>query len=337
MNVTLKEIALLADVSIKTVSRVINNDPVVGEITREKIYKLIKDSGYRPNFVARSLKTKKSNSIGVIVPDIGDPSFIEIVKGCTDVFDKNNYFVYLCSSENNPEKEISFIKDFEHMFIEGIALIPSYTKNRDITFLKKMNTPIVLIDREIDGFDLDRVILSNKKSTYDAINLLISKGHENIVFLGGIKKAKTAQKRFEGYQKAMAKTGLYKKELIFWGDFTIDGGYSLMSDALKRLKKIDAVFACNDMIALGAMNAIKDHDLNIPEDISILGFNDMFFSKFLNPPLSSVKVSFYDEGKLAAELLMERIKKTNSSEKKEIRRIVLDYELIVRDSIKLLK
>jgi LacI family transcriptional regulator len=335
MNVTLKEIALLANVSTKTVSRVINNDPLVGEITRKKISKLIKDSGYRPNFVARSLKTKKSNSIGVIVPDIGDPSFIEIVKGCTDVFDKNNYFVYLCSSENNSEKEISFIKDFEHMFVEGIALIPSYTENRDIAFLKKMHTPIVLIDREIDGFDIDRVILSNKKGTYDAINLLISKGHENIVFLGGIKEAKTAQKRFEGYQKAMSKTGLYKKELIFWNDFTIDGGYSLMSNALQRLEKIDAVFACNDLIALGAMNAIKDHDLNIPEDISIVGFNDTFFSKFLNPPLSSVKVSFYDEGKIAAELLMERIKKTNSSKNKEVRRIVLDSELIVRKSIKL--
>lgn len=335
MHPTLKNIASEAKVSIKTVSRVVNNDPKVSKSTRKMIQEIIEARGYKPNLIARGLKKRKTNTIGFIVPDIGNPSFTEIVKGCTDVFDKNGYYVFLGSSENNPQKEIDIIKDLISMLIEGIILIPATTVDRDLTFFSKIRCPLVILDREIDGLDKDKVVLSNKKSAYDATKLLLENGCKKIVIFGGLQSAKTAQKRFEGFKQAMDENNLFSGELVFWGDFSIDAGYKMMKEALIRFgNDIDAVFACNDLIALGAINAIKEHKLKIPEDISLIGFDDMFFSAYLNPPLTTVHIPFNDEGAIAAKLLLKKIKKP---EDKNIERIIVDTRIIIRESVNIKK
>ncbi|MHB1347407.1 MAG: LacI family DNA-binding transcriptional regulator [Candidatus Humimicrobiaceae bacterium] len=334
MGITLKNIADEANVSIKTVSRVINSDPKVSGQTRKKVQELIDKRGYEPNLIARSLKNRKTNTVGFIVPDIGNPSFADIAKGCYEVFDKNGYYVFLSSSENSPEKEIEIIKDLLSMVISGIILIPATSVKRDLKFFADMKCPIVILDREIDGLNKDKVVLSNKKGAYDATRVLIDSGNRRIVFLGGLEGAKTAQKRFEGFKKAMDEKGIFDEKYVLWGDFSIDSGYLMMNRAFAGMeRKIEAVFASDDLIALGAMNSIKENGLKIPEDISIIGFDDMFFTAYLNPPLSTVHVPFKDEGAIAARLLLKKMENPASSEGD---RVIVDTSIILRESVSIL-
>ncbi len=330
MNLTLKDIATEAKVSIKTVSRVINEEPMVSEKTRRKVKTIIEELGYQPNLIARSLKNRKTNTIGFIIPDIGNPAFTEMVKGCMDKLYENGYFVFLGSYEDDNEKEIEFIKDLNSRLIDGIIIIPSTTEDRDISIFEKIRCPVVFLDREISGIKKDIVISGNKKGAYSAIRQLIERGNRKIVILNGNRTLKTSMKRYEGWKKAMDENKLFDSDLVFWGTFTIESGYRSMNEAFERLDKIDAVFAGNDIVALGAMNAIKEKGYRIPRDIRIIGFDDMFFSKYLNPPLSSVAVQLYEEGKTAAALLLEKIKDPGISTTK---RIVLACEVIMRDTV----
>jgi len=330
LSLTLKDIAKKAKVSIKTVSRVINDEPMVSKNTRAGVKAVIEELGYQPNLIARSLKKRKSNAIGIILPDIGNPAFTEMVKGCMDSLNSSGYYTFLGSYEDDPNKEEEFIRDFNSMFIDGLIIIPSITENRNISIFEKINCPMVFIDREIDGLNRDTVISENRNGVYRATRHLIKKGHKKIVFLGGLNTVKPAKKRFEGWKKALDEKKLFNEDLVFWGSFSIESGYLMMSQALEKLDSIDAVFAGNDIVALGAMNAIKDKNLNIPGDISIIGYDDMFFSQYLNPSLSSVAAKLFIQGKTAAELLLKRIKNPTDIKPK---RIVIESDLILRDSV----
>lgn len=330
MNLTLKDIAAKAKVSIKTVSRVINDEPMVSKDTRSKVKTIIEELGYQPNLVARSLKKRKSNTIGFIIPDIGNPAFTEMVKGCMDSLNSKGYYTLLGSYEDDSKKEVDFIRDFNSMLIDGMVIIPSITEDRDISIFKNINCPVVLIDREIDGLNIDTVISGNSNGAYRATKYLMSLRYKKIAFLGGLKTVKPAKKRFEGWKKALDEKKLYDEDLVFWGNFSIESGYSMINQVLDRFSDIDAVFAGNDMVALGAMNAIKDRNLSIPDDISIIGYDDMFFSQYLNPSLSSLDAKLYLVGKTAAELLLERIKNPTDFKPK---RIVIECDLILRDSV----
>ncbi len=330
MNLTLKDIAKKVKVSIKTVSRVINDEPMVSKNTRVKVKAVIEELGYQPNLIARSLKKKRSNTIGIILPDIGNPAFTEMVKGCMDSLNRMGYYTFLGSYEDDPTKEEEFIRDFNSMLIDGLMIIPSTTENRDISIFEKINCPVVLIDREIDGLNRDTVISGNKDGAYRATKHLINTRHKKIAFLGGLKTVKPAKKRFEGWKKALDEKNLFIEDLVFWGSFSTESGYLMMNDALKRMGSLDAVFAGNDIVALGAMNAIKDKKLDIPGDISIIGYDDMCFSQYLNPSLSSVASKLFVQGKTAAELLLKRIKDPIDFKPK---RIVIECDLVLRDSV----
>lgn len=330
MSLTLKDIARKAKVSIKTVSRVINDEPMVSNNTRRKVKAVIEELGYQPNLIARSLKKRKSNTIGFIIPDIGNPAFTEMVKGCMDSLNNMGYFTLLGSYEDDPQKELDFIRDFNSMLIDGMVIIPSMTENRDISIFESINCPVVLMDREIDGLNMDTVISGNSNGAFRAVTHLVSMGYKRIVFLGGLKKVKPAKKRYEGWKKALDERELFDEDLVFWGSFSTESGYSMMNEAFGSFNDIDAVFAGNDIVALGAMNAIKDKNLSIPDDISIIGYDDMFFSQYLNPSLSSVAAKLFLEGKTAADLLLKRIKNPSGFKPK---RIVIECDLILRDSV----
>lgn len=330
MNPTLKDIAAKAKVSIKTVSRVINNEPMVSDSTRSRVEAVIGEMGYQPNLIARSLKKRKSNTIGLIMPDIGNPAFTEMVKGCMDTLNEKGYFIFLGSYEDDTEKEEEFIRDFNSMLIDGLIVIPSVTEDRDLAIFEKINCPVVFMDREIDGLSSDIVISGNKNGAYRATKYLLDKGHKKIPILGGLKTVKPAKKRFEGWEKAMREKGLFSEDLVFWGSFSTESGYNMMKEAMERSDGVDAVFAGNDIVALGAMNAVKEAGLSIPGDIAIIGYDDMFFSQFLSPSLSSVSARLFDVGKTAAELLLNRIKKPADLEPQ---RIVIECDLILRDSV----
>ena len=329
-NINIKYIAEKAGVSIKTVSRVLNNDRYVKEETKEKIIKVINESNYIPNRIAKSLSSGVSKNIGFIIPDITNPFFPEVVKGASDILMSNGFYLHLCNSDNKPENEIAFIKDLESMWVSGIILAPSYSENRDSEMINNTKVPLVIIDRQIKGINKDMVIINNTKGAYEATKYLIDNNHKKIIFLGGPSYTMTAQNRFQGWKKAMQEVNILDMNLSYWGDFTIESGFEMMEAILNKMDGLDAVFASNDLIAIGAMEAIGNKGLKIPGDISIIGFDGINISKFTKPKLSTYQQPIYDIGKAAANLLINRIEKTKNV---KIVELVIEGELIIRETV----
>ena len=328
--VTIKEIAKKARVSVGTVSKVLNYNETVSEINRKKVIKTIKELNYTPNRIARSLSQGKTKNIGFIIPDITNPFFPALVKGASDILISKGYYVHLCSSDNDPDKEDLYINDLKSMWADGIIIAPSDTENRNISVFNTIMSPFVVVDRVIEGLNKDLVIINNKKGAYEEVDYLINNGHKKIVLLAGPKHTKTAQNRFKGWKKAVDEKKLFKEEFAFWGKFTIDSGYEMMKKVFNNLGKVDAVFACNDLIALGAIQAIEEKKYKIPRDISIIGFDDIYLSRFLKPPLTVVRQPIYDMGKIAGEILLDRM--TNSSDFIP-KKVVIEGKLVIRGSV----
>lgn len=328
----LEDVAKKSGVSTATVSRFLNNKGFISDELKDKISSAIKELNYYPNRVARSLSKGNTGIIGIIIPDITNPFFPELVKGASDFLVQKNHYVHLCSSENDPKKEELFLRDFRSMWVDGIIIAPSDSENRNFDVFNEVICPIVVVDREIIGLKTDLVVIDNKNGAYDATNYLIKNGHKKILYLGGSSFTLTAQKRFLGWKKAMEENRLPIDGLSFWGSFTIESGHQMMLEAFNNINKIDAVFAGNDLIALGAIQAIKEKNLNIPEDISIIGFDDIYLSKFITPPLTVIRQPIYQIGEKSSEILLDRIMKKN---KKHIpKRIVIPGNLIIRESVR---
>jgi len=330
MKVTIKDIAQKTNYSAKTVSRVINSDPLVRDSTREEILKAIKELGYRPNIIARSLRQQKTNMLGFIIPDILNPAFPMLFEGATGIFDSNGYYAFLSCSDNNAQKEDEFIRDFNSMLISGLILIPSISEGRSLEIFEEIPTPVILLDREIDGLERDIILFSNKVGAYDATKYLINCGHKKIVILCGSLNLKTTQNRIKGWEIAMKGDNLYSTELQFNGTYSIDSGFEMMNKAIGTIKKVDAVFCCNDIIAIGAIEAIRKAGLMVPEDISVFGFDDIYMSQFLKPPLTTVRQPLKEAGRVSAMTLLDRI---NGVKKGPYERIVLKTELVLRETV----
>jgi len=326
----IKDVAFKAGVSATTVSAYLNKSAPVNVKTAKRIEEAIKELGYIPNLIARSLSSGVSNNIGFIIPDITNPFFPEIVKGASEILSSKGFYLHLCNADNNPENEDSFIKDLESMWVGGIILAPSYSENRNLEVLNNTKVPLVIIDRDIKGIKKDMVVINNQKGAYEVTKYLIENNHKKIIFLGGPGYTMTAQNRFKGWKKAMQEANILDANLSFWGDFTIESGYKMIENILNTPNNIDAVFACNDLIAIGAMEAIDNKGLKIPDDISIIGFDGIYISKFTKPKLSTYQQPIYEIGKIAAELLINRIKKTK---KPKTKKLVIDGNLIIRETV----
>ena len=329
--VTIKEIAKRAGVSVGTVSKVLNFNETVTKKNKNKIIKTIKELNYRPNRIARSLSKGKTKNIGFIIPDIKNPFFPELIRGASDVLMSDGYYVFLANSDNDSNKEDLYINDLISMWIDGIIIAPSDTENRNINIFNNIISPFVVVDREIKGLEKDLVIINNEKSAYNAVNYLKENGHKKIVVLAGPQYTKTAQNRVAGWRAAMDKNGLFQEEFIFWGDFSIESGYKMMKEVFNKLGLVDAIFACNDLIAIGSIKAIEEEGYKIPDNISIVGFDDIYLSRFLTPPLTTVRQPVYDMGKIAAEILLGRI---NNPEEFNPKKIVVEGNLIFRKSVR---
>lgn len=328
----LKDVAKKSNVSIATVSRYINNNGFISSELRSRIDIAIRELNYSPNRVAQSLSKGRTGIIGIIIPDITNPFFPELIKGASDFLITKNYYVHLCNSDNDQKKEELFLKDFQSMWVDGIIIAPSDSENRDFTIFNQIKCPKVIVDREIIGLDIDLVVVDNEKGSFDAVNYLIKNGHKNIIFLGGSKYTVTAQKRYSGWKKALESVNLVTENHAFWGNFSTESGYQMMKVVMENVKNIDAIFASNDLISLGAIEALREKRLNIPGDISIISFDDIYISKFLTPPLTTIKQPIYEIGKISAEILINRI--LNKNKRSSFRKVVLEGKLVIRDSVR---
>lgn len=329
--VTIKMVAEKAGVSPSTVSRALSGKIPVSNSTREKVLKAVKELNYYPNTLAKSLKEGKTNTIALIVPNIQNRVFPDIAKGVEDVARKNEFTLILCNTDENINVELEYIDKLKKRWVDGFIFATAVPESNHILQLKQSGFPVVLVVRTIND-KIDAVAVDNFKASYDAVKYLIKTGHKRIAIINGSLNVSVYKERFEGYKAALENEGIeVKNELIIYGDNIDNGLYSLIYNMLKKGVNPDAIFATSDPKAIIAMKAIKDFGLKVPDDISVIGFDNMDISTLVDPPLTTISQPLYDIGVLAAKKLITMIK--NQKQEEPIIDI-LPTDLIIRKSTK---
>ncbi|NLA92183.1 MAG: LacI family transcriptional regulator, partial [Spirochaetales bacterium] len=324
MKITIRDIARMTNLSVATVSRVLNNKPDVSDEARELVLSTMKEHNYNPNFMARALTLKKTDSIGLILPEITNPFFPEMAKGVENRAKELNYSVILANlnSDNSSLMEtINFLKSKQ---VDGIVIVQ--WSQEFAPAIQDDDFPIVAIDRE-EGKSY--VNFDNYGSGYQATSFLISKGHTEIAHLTGDLDTLSAQKRLAGYKRCLGEYGIaINEQFIVEGDFSLESGYEGMQQLLKSTTLPTAVFAANDMVAIGAYDAITEKGLSVPEDISIVGHDDISFASIVRPKLTTVSVPRYELGVACIDVLHTLL----AQKAKEPKTVNLQPELKIRDS-----
>ena len=326
MSVTIKDIARICNVSYATVSRAINNDKEINKNTRDKIIKIAKSLGYSPNAIARGLVMKRTCLLGLVVPDISSPYWSEVAKGVESYANEKDYQVLLCDSDWSEAKEILYRETLIEKRVDGIIIGPS--SSLTINIFANLKIPRVFVEINPQIKDCDYVITDNIKGAFNATKYLINLGHKDIAFIVGKEDIITHRERLEGYRNALVKYNIEEsKSLIIRSSSNdINGGLNATENFLKNNIKFTAIFASNDMIALGAMEALDNNLIKVPEDVSVMGFDDILFSSLPRISLTSISQPKYEIGRSAAMLLIDRIKSKNIKTKK----IKLKPQLIIR-------
>ncbi len=329
---TIKDIARKANVSVTTVSKVINNYEDISTATREKVMKIIDETNFRPNANARSLITNKSHAIGIFFKDhynsgLQHPFFRSIIYGLEQKFCDAGYDLVLFSSKWGDNYR--YLEKCRYRQVDGAILMGMPRSDKSLDDLVKSNIPTVFVDLDIIGKNATYVISDNIQGAEMAVEHLYDLGHRRIAMIMGEKMTKPAQDRLLGYQQSLNKYNLeYKQDWIVEGEFSEDGGYSSMEKILKMEKKPTAIFCQGDEIAIGAIKAIKDNNLSVPGDFSIIGFDDIEISSYIDPGLTTIHQNKFEMGLKAAELLL----RIANNPRKSYSPAIMPVSLVERDS-----
>lgn len=337
MKITIKEIAKEAGVSIATVSMILNNkDKNITNATRMRVLDVVKKHHYVPNAMAGSLVTQRTHIIGLILPDITNPFFPGIARGAEDKANDAGYSIIFCNTDDKLEVEEKYIESLTKKMADGIIIAHSSNSEKMSEILERCKVPIILIDRDFYSENIrGKVLVNNLKGSYDGVLHLINKGYKKIAYLSGSLKTKTAQDRLEGYKNALLDNGLeYQEKLVKFGEYKIDWGRNGVKCLLNETEKFDAIFCGNDLIAIGAMKELKEKGFRIPNDIGVMGFDDIYLAGLVEPSLTTIRQPNYKMGYNAMELLLENINNPNKNNYvTEMKTITLETEIIERNSI----
>ena len=332
---TLKEVAKKAGVSITTASKILNDKPFqihISEETKKKVLEVAKELNYYPNIFARSLRTKKTGIVGVIVSDITDPYFGGIINGAEKVLNENDYYFLLSSAQNSPRREELYLTKLRKSRVDGLLILGGTQRftNNEVEQLVRSGIPIVVVGRSAPHPDICSVTVDNFTGGFLATELLIKLGHQDIVHITTTEPRVDGEERLNGYKSAMEKHELKNKCWIEKGDITAESGYKAMTNILKKGKRPTAVFAFNDISALGVMRAIRNQGLRIPENIAVVGFDDIPIAAHFDPPLTTMRQPQEEMGRRGAELLIRAIREREKGAERE--NIGLEAKLITRKS-----
>lgn len=331
-NVTMRQIAERAQVSIGTVSHVVNNSARVRPKLRVRVLEAIRALGFQPSAIAQGLRQNRTKILGMIIPDITNPFFPGVVRGAEDVAFKHSYRIILCNTDNDPAKEASYLAELRSFRAAGLLIIPSAGSNLTAEILAGSpgTPPTVCLDRCPKGWPGDAVVVANELGAYRATKHLIESGHQHIAVITGPALLANAVERLNGFKRALREAHLLlPAEFIQEAEFNTQSGYRVAKRLLRMLPRPTAIFACNDLMALGVLHAAHDLGLHCPEDISLFGFDNLEFGEYTSPALSSVFQPGYQLGSTAASLLLDRVNGVHHKPK----RIVLQTELKVRNSV----
>jgi len=307
---SLQEVARRAKVSIATVSRVLNKSDKVVPETRAVVEQALLDLGYRPSRVARRLRMNsgRAHLVGLIIPDIQNPFYAEIARGVEDVAYANEYALILCNSDENLDKERFYLDVMRDESVDGLVLPPFDDSDPAVIELVKTGLPVVCVDRSLAKVQTDLVEVDNHRGAFAAVNHLIEKGHRSIGLIEGRSEVSTSRERRRGYLDALATYGItVRKELMRSGDFKQESGRVLANELFDLRKPPTALFVCNNLMTVGALAALHHRGLRVPQDVAVVGFDDLPWAEALDPPPTVVRQPAYEVGRQAMELLLRRI------------------------------
>ena len=326
---TVKEVAQRAGVSTATVSRALSGTSRVRESVRARILEAAEELSYRPNRAARDLRVRSSRAVGVLIPDIENPFFTSLVCGIEEVLGRTDYSLLLASYNEDPIQEERRLEVFRADGVRGLIFAASRSPSRLYTELGKAGMALVAASRGSSRLPVDQVTVANHDGAYAATSHLIQLGHRRIAMINGPLALTTARDRQLGYEQALNEAGVSLDEsLVVHSAFKQADGYSAMQQLLSSTRPPTAVFAASNLLTLGALQAIHTRHLAIPDEIAIVGFDEMPWAMSLRPPLTTVAQPAFDVGRTAAELLLARVREPALPR----RQVVLETKLIVRSS-----
>lgn len=326
---TIKDVAKRAGVAPITASRVINNTGYVSDETRRKVQLAIIDLGYIPNRVARSLRSKQTNTIALVLTDITNPFWTTVARGVEDASSEGGFSVILCNTDESDVKQDAYVRNLLQRQVDGFLLVPSTNSVGALSLMRKQEVPVVVLDRQVP-FEVDTVRSDSVTGAAMLTRHLLDLGHTRIAILTGPRHVSTAEDRVEGYLSALKDAGITKDHnLICYGAFSQDGGYEMSQNILALTPRPTAIFAGNNFIAVGVLRAFREAGLHIPEDMALVAFDDLPPTYVIDPFLTVAAQSAYEMGQIATRLLLKRMEGTSSD---IYQQILLPTHLIIRKS-----
>ena len=338
MSVTINDIAKEANVSSATVSRVLNDSGYVKEETKQRILDVIKDKNYAPSAIARSLSKSETNTIGIIVPDVTNAYFGEIIKGLSEIAEKNNLNIILFNTDNYLEKEIRAIKLLKEQRIKGIIMTPGFGEEKlNETYMKTittLNVPIILVSADIKFSKLNGVLVDHIKGGFDATELLIKEGHTKIGVMAGLLSSEPVIDRLEGYKKALLENNIsFNEKYIYYGEFKLQKAYEITKNLLKEEDRPTALVIFSNMMTMGVIKALKEENKDIPKDLAIVGFNRIDFLDIVGLNITYMEDYPVELGKASMEMLSNIL---SNADNKEVKRLIIAPQIVIQGSEKMI-
>ena len=327
---TIGDVAERAGVSKMTVSRVINNSGYISQETRERVEEAIAELGYVPNALARSLRFKQTKTIALVITDITNPFFTTLARGVEDAASEQGFSVMFCNTDESRDEEAQYLSVLVQKQVDAALLVPAESSPGSALFLRERKIPFVVLDRRIPGISVDLVCGDSVQGAYELAKHLLSLGHRRIALLSGPAAVTTTSDRALGFRRAMQEAGVeIEEDRIFYTSFTSQGGYRMSQQALAQTPRPTALFAANNFIAFGALRSLRELNLRVPDDISIVTFDDLPATINYDPFLTVSAQPAYEMGMRATALLFERLAGKGPEGPQEI---ILPTELVIRRS-----
>ena len=331
MTVTIYDVAREANVSMATVSRVVNNNPNVKPQTRKKVFDAIERLGYRPNAVARGLASKKTTTVGVVIPDISNSIFAEVARGIEDIANMYHYNIILCNADKRKEKEIRVINTLLEKQVDGLLFMGGTVTEEHIQAFKTASVPIVLCATSDENEMYPSVDIDHEAAARDAVKALIEKGHRRIAMISGtLQDPSNGFARYQGYKRALEEAGIKLDEsLVRIGNYRYEAGVEVTKYFMQLSERPTAIFSANDEMAIGAIHTIQDEGLRVPEDLSVISVDNVRMASMVRPQLTTVAQPMYDIGAVSMRLLTKLMNKESIANQ----RVVLPHEIIQRQTV----
>ena len=334
MKATIKDVATRANVSVATVSRVVNNLDGYSDETKEKVLEAIKELGYQRNAIARGLVTKTTKTLGVLIPIVSAYLYAEILNGIEEKANENGYGIFLCNTGVNGVRAVNYIKMLGERQVDAIIVVSLTINDEYYNLLNSLKIPYILVSTLSYKYKIPYIKVDDQQAAYTATQFLIEKGHTKIALISGGKEDKISGiTRVNGYRNALQDYDININEnIIKYGDFTYNSGIMCMEDLLQEKEDFTAVFATSDEMALGALSVMHRNKIEVPEKISIIGYDNTLIAQMSNPPLTTVAQPLYEMGVKAFAKILSVLETGNSGDN-----IILSHKIVERETVKLLK